>query len=108
MKYYTNNNEVYAYEDEYVPSNKSLVRMTEQEVSEHLNAQVVHIDPTDVVRRNRDKLLNESIDNLSPVYWEAINTAKKDEWIKYRQALLDITNQNGFPSNVVWPIKPER
>lgn len=27
--------------------------------------------------------------------------------LDYRQALRDITNQEGFPENVVWPVKPE-
>lgn len=28
------------------------------------------------------------------------------EWLDYRQALRDITNQAGFPENVTWPVKP--
>lgn len=28
-------------------------------------------------------------------------------WKTYRQALRDITDQEGFPSNIVWPEKPE-
>lgn len=27
-------------------------------------------------------------------------------WVEYRQALRDITNQPGFPRNIVWPTKP--
>lgn len=30
-----------------------------------------------------------------------------DEQIAYRQALRDITDQDGFPFNVTWPTKPE-
>ena len=30
-----------------------------------------------------------------------------DEMRAYRQALRDITQQEGFPDNVVWPTKPE-
>jgi len=29
------------------------------------------------------------------------------EWATYRQALRDITAQEGFPYEVVWPPKPE-
>lgn len=29
------------------------------------------------------------------------------EWKDYRQALRDITLQEGFPFNVVWPTKPD-
>lgn len=28
------------------------------------------------------------------------------EWLDYRQALRDIPQQEGFPVNVVWPVKP--
>ena len=27
-------------------------------------------------------------------------------WATYRQALRDVTNQEGFPSSIVWPTKP--
>lgn len=61
----------------------------------------------EIIRSQRNSILLE-IDQLSPVYWAAVSPSKKDEWIKYRQDLLDITLQPGFPENVVWPIKPER
>lgn len=31
-----------------------------------------------------------------------------DEWLDYRQALRDITEQNGFPNAVEWPVKPDK
>ena len=31
----------------------------------------------------------------------------KDLWATYRQALRDVTAQEGFPWNVVWPTQPE-
>ena len=30
----------------------------------------------------------------------------KDKWSVYRQALRDITKQEGYPKNVVWPEQP--
>lgn len=30
----------------------------------------------------------------------------KDKWSAYRQALRDITTQDGFPNDVVWPVPP--
>jgi hypothetical protein len=33
-------------------------------------------------------------------------TADKAAWAAYRRALLDITDQSGFPHDVVWPSKP--
>ena len=31
----------------------------------------------------------------------------KDKWAPYRQALRDVTEQSGFPSEIQWPSKPE-
>lgn len=36
-----------------------------------------------------------------------ITTAQVDAWEVYRQALRDITDQTGYPSNIIWPAKPE-
>lgn len=35
-----------------------------------------------------------------------VSQAIKDMWAPYRQALRDITSQEGFPENVIWPAKP--
>ena len=32
---------------------------------------------------------------------------EKTAWTKYRQAVRDVNNQDGFPENVTWPEKPE-
>jgi hypothetical protein len=34
-------------------------------------------------------------------------TVDKTEWATYRQALRDITDQDGFPWSVQWPTQPE-
>lgn len=54
------------------------------------------------VRAQRNKLLTESD-------WTQINDSPVDkaEWAAYRQSLRDISTQDGFPLNVVWPNKPE-
>lgn len=31
----------------------------------------------------------------------------KDKWAPYRQALRDITKQEGYPKNIVWPTQPQ-
>lgn len=30
----------------------------------------------------------------------------KEEWAEYRQALRDVTKQDGFPYNILWPTPP--
>jgi len=32
--------------------------------------------------------------------------ATKDLWAPYRQALRDVPQQSGFPTEIVWPVKP--
>jgi hypothetical protein len=36
-----------------------------------------------------------------------IPQATKDKWAPYRQALRDVPQQSGFPSNIVWPTPPQ-
>jgi hypothetical protein len=35
-----------------------------------------------------------------------ITAEKKTEWVTYRQALRDITDQAGFPWTITWPTQP--
>lgn len=35
-----------------------------------------------------------------------LNAEQKAAWAEYRQALRDITSQEGFPENVQWPSTP--
>ena len=52
------------------------------------------------VRKQRDRLLSETD-------WMALSdTSLSPEWASYRQALRDITAQEGFPHSITWPVKP--
>lgn len=62
-------------------------------------------DPAVSVRSDRDA-------RLSATDWIVIRSVERGEpvpedWIVYRQALRDITLQEGFPRDVAWPVKPE-
>ena len=39
-------------------------------------------------------------------YWESLTQEQRDERLAYRQALLDVPEQEGFPHTVVWPDFP--
>ena len=52
------------------------------------------------VRARRDELLAASDSKVWPDH-------VPDDWRTYRQALRDIPEQSGFPTNVTWPVKPE-
>ena len=58
-------------------------------------------------REERDFFLKENVDSMNPMRWESMTTEKQDLWRSYRQALLDISTQEGFPFTVSWPEKPE-
>lgn len=54
------------------------------------------------VREQRNKLLADTD-------WTQVSDAPVDKaaWATYRQALRDVSAQDGFPWNVTWPVQPE-
>lgn len=59
------------------------------------------------LRMDRDGLLAE-LDAFvgNPLRWAALSTEQQDAWAVYRQALLDVPQQAGFPNNITWPTEP--
>jgi len=55
----------------------------------------------DEARTQRDALLSESD-------WTQVSDAPVDQaaWAEYRQALRDLPQQAGFPTEITWPQKP--
>jgi len=53
-------------------------------------------------RSQRDALLSQSD-------WTQVPDAPVDQqaWATYRQALRDLPQQAGFPTEITWPVKPE-
>lgn len=56
----------------------------------------------EVTKGIRNRLLNQSDWTQLP----DVPLATKEAWAIYRQALRNITNQAGFPTQVEWPTKP--
>jgi len=56
------------------------------------------------VRDKRDSLL-VVVDAVvsNPLRWASLSSDEQNEWTVYRQALLDVPQQSGFPSTVTWP-----
>ena len=53
------------------------------------------------IRNQRDRLIKESD-------WRAVSDRELEpEWKEYRQALRDISKQEGFPHVVEWPTDPD-
>jgi hypothetical protein len=59
------------------------------------------VDYATQVRMERNSLLQQSD-------WTQVADAPVDQtaWATYRQALRDVTTQEGFPEAVVWPVAP--
>jgi hypothetical protein len=64
---------------------------------------IVQIDEqvaTNNVRAHRNRLISDTD-------WMALtDNTMPPEWASYRQALRDLTSQDGFPFAVAWPEKP--
>jgi hypothetical protein len=58
-------------------------------------------------RHRRNKYLTMYVDSINPIRWESLTQQQKDVLIAYRQELLDIPQQPGFPTNITWPTPPE-
>ena len=59
----------------------------EQKVIEYFSAQA---------RSKRNSLFN-IVDSMNPMRWETLSENEKQAWRDYRQALLDVPQQEGFP-----------
>lgn len=75
------------------------VSKTEQEIQEYATSQRLAAEKQ--VRLQRNQLLKDSD-------WTQITDTPTDKeaWVLYRQALRDITAQEGFPFNITWPDVP--
>tara|TARA_R110000796_G_scaffold245739_2_gene370131 strand:+ start:524 stop:757 length:234 start_codon:yes stop_codon:yes gene_type:complete len=56
---------------------------------------------SDIARLERNNLLKQTD------WWASTDLTMTDAQTAYRQALRDITAQEGFPDTITWPIKPE-
>jgi hypothetical protein len=62
----------------------------------------------DQIRAERDFRLSSEVDVIAgnALRWAALTPEKQAEWAEYRQALLDVPQQSGFPHEVSWPTPP--
>lgn len=60
------------------------------------------------VRATRDMKLSSEVDAIAgnALRWAALDADTQSAWAAYRQALLDVPQQAGFPHDVTWPTKP--
>jgi len=62
----------------------------------------------DKIRAQRDSLLL-TVDAIAgnALRWAALDADTQAAWATYRQALLDVPQQAGFPHNITWPTEPQ-
>lgn len=61
------------------------------------------------IRSERNSLLAMKVDPVvsNPLRWGSMTPEQQQKHIDYRKSLLDITSQEGFPFDVVFPDPPE-
>lgn len=88
-------------------SNVSDFQVDWSTLSEKSN-QIENDRPAKDIRAQRNDILATVVDPIvtNPLRWADMTAEKQDEWASYRTALLDITDQDGFPHDITWPTKP--
>ena len=78
------------------------VPLTEEEIA-HGALEMIKAE-----RELRDNILVAEVDPIvsNVLRWNDMTDAKRLEWTNYRQALLDVPAQAGYPDNITWPTKP--
>lgn len=71
---------------------------------EEKNIQEIYLK--NFLRKKRNTLLSESDTFVVIDKWEDMTSEKKQEWKNYRHLLRNVPQQESFPYNVSWPIKP--
>jgi hypothetical protein len=84
---------------DYINDDGTILSAEDQELAHKSQKDFEH---SNFIRDDRTKRLLESD-------WTQVLDASVDQtlWATYRQELRDITAQEGFPWNVVWPEKPK-
>jgi len=80
--------------------------VTKRPYTEAEVAAIVALKPANI-RAQRDSLLL-TVDAIAgnALRWAALDADTQAAWAAYRQALLDVPQQAGFPNDVAWPEEP--
>lgn len=66
---------------------------------------VDHLQTGHRARHLRNQLLSQ-IDRINPVWYASLSTEQQQALVVYRQQLLVVPEQAGFPTTIDWPAKP--
>lgn len=85
------------YEEPFVHT-VAVENKTQEELDEEKNSMAEN------VRLHRNKLLAEC--DWTQLADAPLNSLQKLDWAEYRKKLRDLTEQDGFPCEVIWPVHP--
>ena len=54
----------------------------------------------------RNKILQDTVDRINPIRYAELTDLQRTEISSYRQALLDVPAQSGWPTTIEWPTQP--
>jgi hypothetical protein len=57
------------------------------------------------MRAERDRWLS-TVDRVNPIWYNTLTEEERNQLVAYRQALLTVPEQAGFPTQIEWPQKP--
>ena len=60
----------------------------------------------DGLRNLRNKQLVDNVDSYNAIRYASLTTEQQQELATYRQALLNVPQQTGWPTTITWPTKP--
>lgn len=64
--------------------------------------------PQETMIRNQRNAILKNLDQIvsNPLRWSVFSQELQQDYIRYRQELLDVPQQSGFPNDVIWPTPP--
>lgn len=100
-------------QDYYIQDNQPIMMPAQPNNVDHVykfdwNSKTWHTDAeltSQHVRQIRNNLLTR-VDRVNPVWYASLTAEQQQELTTYRQLLLAVPQQSGFPTQVEWPTKP--
>ena len=93
-------------EDFEVITNALTGEVTKRPYTEAEVAAIVARKPANVRADRNQRLLVVDTIAGNALRWASLSAEQQAEWAAYRQALLDVPQQAGFPDNITWPQEP--
>lgn len=94
--------------DDVEPIGPEVFNAAKGHAAEYIAPPEPTVDLAAEVRRERNRRLREEVDPMvmNSLRWGDLTDAQRQAWTDYRRALLDVTEQSGFPDFVTWPMLP--